>query len=311
MVIKTVKLGGTDASVSIFCLGTMYFGSKINRERSFSVLDQYMDAGGSFLDTSNNYAHWVGGCAGGESESLLGDWLKQRNVRSRVFLASKVGFQMPGVKRGLSSKQIEEECNKSLKRLGVDTIDLYYAHVDDRNTPMEETLEALNRLIQAGKIRYIGASNYMAWRMEEAHWISQTNDWAEFCCIQQRYTYLRPKAGAVFYPQVAANEDLLDYCRNRKLTMLAYSPLLGGAYERRDKSFPEQYVGPHNDSRLDALNAVADEKGATVNQIILAWMLHSNPIVLPLVAASSKEQLGENLAALEIHLTSGDMDRLK
>jgi aryl-alcohol dehydrogenase-like predicted oxidoreductase len=236
--------------------------------------------------------------------------MQERKNRDRMFLATKVGFQYPGVERGLRAGQIETECEKSLKRLGIDTIDLYYAHVDDRNTPMEETLEAFNRLVKAGKVRLIGASNFLAWRMEEAHWVSQTHGWAEYCCIQQRYSYIRPKPGASFDPQIAANDDLLDYCRARGITMLAYSPLLTGAYTRADRSFAEQYLGPDTDARVAALNAVAGEVGATLNQVVYAWMMQSDPLVIPLVATSTAEQIRENLGALEIKLSAEQMARL-
>lgn len=307
---RTVPLGNTGVQVSVFCLGTMYFGSSTDTTTSYQLLDQYVEAGGSFLDTANIYARWVPGYVGGESETLLGRWMRERNARSKLFLASKVGFEMPGVERGLRASQIEEECEKSLKRLGVDTIDLYYAHCDDRNTPVEETMEAFDKLVKAGKIRFIGASNFSAWRLEEARWVSQTHGWPEYCCIQQRYSYVRPKPGANFDPQVAANEDLLDYCKTRGITLLAYSPLLRGAYTRSDRPFPEQYVGPDTEARVAVLKAAAEEKRATANQIVLAWMIHSEPCVIPLVAASTTDQLRENLGALNIALGVDDMVRL-
>ena len=227
-----------------------------------------------------------------------------------MFIATKVGFQYSDAERGLRARQIEAECEKSLTRLGIDTIDLYYAHVDDRHTPMEETLEAFDRLVRTGKVRFIGASNFLAWRIEQARWISQQNDWAEYVGIQQRYTYLRPKPGATFDPQISANEDLVDYCRNRDITLLAYSPLLGGAYTRSDRHFSEQYLGPDGKARLATLRSVASEAGATLNQVILAWMVQGDPLVIPLVAASTLEQMEENLAALTVELNADQMARL-
>jgi aryl-alcohol dehydrogenase-like predicted oxidoreductase len=308
--VKSVPLGDSGVKVSAFCLGTMYFGTRNDKASSYRLLDQYVAAGGSFLDTANIYARWVAGYRGGESESLLGEWMQARKNRSQMFIASKVGFEYPGVERGLRADQIMAECDKSLKRMGVDTIDLYYAHVDDRDTPMEETLQAFDRLVQAGKVRWVGASNFLAWRLEKARWISQTNGWAGYCCVQQRYSYLRPKPGASFDPQIAANDDLLDYCRARGITMLAYSPLLSGAYTRPERAFQEQYLGADSDARLQALTAVAGELGATLNEAILAWMVQSDPPVIPLVAASTAEQMQENLAALEITLDAEQMARL-
>ena len=304
---KTVQLSQSGVEVSIYCLGAMYFGSRTDKTMSYRLLDQYVAAGGSFLDTANIYAWWVPGFKGTESETLLGEWLRERKNRAQMFIASKVGFGYQEVERSLRARQIETECEGSLKCLGIDTIDLYYAHVDDRNTPQEETLEAFDRLVKAGKVRLIGASNFLAWRLEEARWISQTHGWAEYCCIQQRYSYVRPKPGASFDPQLAANDDLLDYCRGRALTLLAYSPLLGGAYTRPDRPFAEQYLGPDTDARLKVLKKVAQEVGATLNQVVLAWMVQSDPVVIPLVAASTPQQMQENLEALEIKLSAEQM----
>jgi len=307
---RTVQLGRTGVQVSAFCLGTMYLGSREDAATSYRLLDQYVDAGGFFLDTANTYARWLPGCKGGESETLLGQWMHDRGNRARMFVATKVGFAYPGVERGLRAHQIETECEKSLKRLNTDYIDLYQAHVDDRNTPMEETLEAFDRLVRAGKVRFIGASNFAVWRLEEARCVSRAHGWAEYCSIQQHYSYLRPKPGASFAPQVAANPDLLDYCRVRGVTLLAYSPLLGGAYTRPDRSFPPQYQGADSEARLAVLRAVAREVGATANQVVLAWMAQHDPPVIPLVAASTPEQLRENLDALALTLSPDQLARL-
>lgn len=307
---KTVSLGHTGIPVSALCLGAMYFGTRQDKATSYRLLDQYVDAGGFFIDTANIYSHWVPGFKGQESEALLGCWMQERNNRSRLFIASKVGFQYGSVPRGLTAQLIEAECEKSLKLLGVDTIDLYYAHVDDRDTSLAESLEAFDRLVKAGKVRTIGASNFTAWRLEQAHWSSYVHGWAEYCCVQQRHTYLRPRAGTNFGAQLAVNDDLLDYCRSREITLLAYSALLSGAYTRPDRSFGAQYQSPDNEARLAVLRQVAAEKNATPNQIVLAWMLHSDPFVLPLIAASTAEQMDENIRALEIELSAEDMARL-
>lgn len=307
---KKVQLGNTGEMVSSLCLGAMYFGTRQNKEESFALLDQYMEAGGNFIDTANIYAYWVPNGNGGESETVVGQWIKARGNRDEVLIATKVGFDYQDVPRSLKANIIEEECNKSLKRLGLETIDLYYAHNDDRSTPLDETLEAFHRLVQAGKVRYIGASNYLAWRLEEARLTSQQNEWPTYQCIQQRHTYLRKKPGTNFYPQVAVNDDLLDYCRNRDITLLAYSALLSGAYVREDRPFEHKYLSQDTDNRLAALKSVAAETNATLNQVILAWMLRNHPPAIPLIAASSKDQMDENLAALEITLTDAQMERL-
>ena len=307
---QTLSLGKTGIEVSELCLGAMNFGTRNDRATSYRMLDMYLDAGGTFIDTANIYAHWVQGWHGGESETLLGEWMRERGNRSRLFIASKVGFNYSEIPRGLSASRIEEECNKSLRRMGIETIDLYYAHVDDRQTPLEETLAAFDRLVRAGKVRYVGASNYRAWRLEQARWISQVNGWAEFCCIQQRYTYLPARPGVSTAPQLVANEDLVDYCRAGGLRLLAYSSLLAGAYTRDDRPLPHEYRSGDNDARLQALRAVAAETGATPNQVILAWMLHSEPAVIPVMAASTEDQMHENLGALDVKLSAEQMQRL-
>jgi aryl-alcohol dehydrogenase-like predicted oxidoreductase len=307
---KTILLGNTGVNVSTFCFGAMYLGTKQNETESFRLLDKFVEAGGNFIDTANIYAHWIPGGKGGDSETTLGAWIKDRKNRHNIFIASKVGFQYGDVQRSLRAEVIEEECAKSLKRLGVDTIDLFYAHNDERTTPLEETLEAFDRLVKSGMIRFIGASNYRAWRLEEARWISQSKGLPEYCCIQQRHSYLRKKHGTTFDPQITLNTDLLDYCRNRNVTPLAYSALFSGAYTRSDRSFPEQYLGTDSDNRLAALNKIGSEVGATPNQVVLAWMMQSDPPVVPLIAASTEDQLQENIDSLEINLSSRQLERL-
>jgi aryl-alcohol dehydrogenase-like predicted oxidoreductase len=227
-----------------------------------------------------------------------------------LFIATKVGFGYGDVAVGLSARQVEDECNKSLKRLQTETIDLYYAHVDDRNTPLEETLQAFDRLVKAGKVRFIGASNYLAWRLEQAKWISQVNGWAAFCCVQQRHTYLKLRPGASVAPQVMTNDDLLNYCKNTGMTLLPYTALEGGSYTRADRPFSDKFLMPDNDRRLETLRAIAQECGVTVNQVVLAWMLQSSTPIIPLIAASDEPRLRENIGALEVRLTAEQMTRL-
>jgi aryl-alcohol dehydrogenase-like predicted oxidoreductase len=308
---KTMPLGSTGVEVSALCLGTMKFGTANDRATSYAMLDQYTGAGGTFLDTANGYAHWLTEAAtGGDSERLLGEWMRERGNRDQLFVASKVGFDYPDAVRGLRAHQIEEECNKSLKRMGIETIDLYYAHKDDPNTPLEETLAAFDKLVQVGKVRFIGASNYFAWRLEEAHWTSQTNGWAEYCCLQQRYSYLRPGPRMTLGNHVLATEDIFDFAQRRNITVLAFSAMLGGSFFRSDRVLREEYIGPDSDARLTTLNEVAQETAATPSQVVLAWMLHSTPAVLPLISASTAPVMADNLGALDVILTAEQMQRL-
>ena len=308
---KTVTLGHSGIAVSELCLGILPFGTKVDEGTSFAILDAYYEAGGRFIDTANNYSRWHAGGIGIESEATLGKWLKARGNRDNLVIATKVGFNRADIGPSLSRRTIEAEIAGSLARLGTDTVDLYYAHADIRTDPLEETLETFDALVRAGKVRALGCSNYRAWRIEKARGISRTHGWAEYCCVQQRHTYLQPRPGADFGAQVSSNEDLLDYCReDRGFRLLAYSPLLAGAYTRPDKKLPGQYVGVEAGARLTALAQVATECSATPNQVIYAWMLQGNPAVIPLTAPTSLAQLRENLGALNIRLSPDQLQRL-
>jgi aryl-alcohol dehydrogenase-like predicted oxidoreductase len=298
---RTVPLGEAGVEVSALCLGCMFFGTRVDEESSMRLLDRYTEAGGAFLDTANNYAFWVPGGRGGESEALLGRWMRRRGNRDRLFLATKVGGA-PG--EDLSRPAIRAAAEASLRRLGTDHVDLYYAHVDHRTVALDETLEAFDELVTAGKVRHIGCSNYAAWRIESARRISQARGLVRYCCVQQRHTYLRPRAGTRFETQLAADEGLLDFCRaNPEVALLAYSPLLSGAYTVRGREIPAQYRGPDTKARLAVLRHVAHDAGASANQVVLAWLMATTPAAIPLIAASNDEQLDDNLSALAVELS--------
>ncbi len=307
---RKLKLGTSDVEVSALCFGTDLIGSRIDRQTSFRLLDLFHENGGTFVDTGNFYAAWLPGCKGGESETTIGSWMKERGNRHEVAIASKIGFDYPGCQGGLSAAEIERECEKSLRRLATDRLDLYYAHRDDPETPLEETMEAFDRLIRAGKVRAIGASNLRAWRIAEANAVARDHAWARYAVVEQRHTYLRPRHGADFGPQVCINEDLKGYCRSRDIALIAYSTLLQGAYTRPDRPVPAQYAGPDAEVRLEALRGVADETGATLNQIVVAWMLQSDPPILPIIAGSRPGQVIENIGALKIRLSEDQLRRL-
>jgi aryl-alcohol dehydrogenase-like predicted oxidoreductase len=307
---KTVQLGQTGAQVSALCLGVMYYGTSVSEADAYHLLDSYVDAGGAFIDTANVYARWVEGFSGGESETLLGRWMRERQNRDQLFIATKMGAPYRDVPRSLKSQYIEQECEKSLKRLGIETIDLYYAHTDDRDTPQEETMAAFDRLVTAGKVCHLGASNFPAWRLESAYRLCEANGWARHCCVQQRHSYLVPRARVKPAVHTFANEDLLDYVQFRGLSLVAYSPLAKGAYSRPDREFPNVYTGPDNRARLAMLRTVSEEVGGTANQVVLAWLMHSSPAVIPLFSASTRAQMNENLGALGIELSAEQMQRL-
>jgi aryl-alcohol dehydrogenase-like predicted oxidoreductase len=307
---QKVKLGNSDVEVSVLCFGTDLIGSKIDQETSFRLLDLFHEQGGTFIDTGNFYAAWLPGCQGGESESTIGQWMKDRGARNQMVISSKLGFDYPGCAGGLSAAEIERECEKSLRRLQTERLDLLYAHRDDPQAPLEETMAAFERLVRAGKVGAIGASNLRVWRIAEANTISRIHGWARYSVVEQRHTYLRPRHGADFGPQICINEDLKEYCRSWGLSLVGYSVLLQGAYTRSDRVVPAQYAGPEADMRLAALQEVAREVGADANQVIIAWMCQSDPPVLPIIAGSRAEQLRQNIAALEICLNQDQMQRL-
>ena len=306
----TVPLGTTRAAVSAMALGTAYFGTTVSEDAAFAVLDAYVATGGTFIDTANMYAGWVPGGRGGESEAVVGRWMKDRRNRFRLFVATKVGLPYDGVAEGLRAATIREECERSLKRLGVEQIDLYYTHRDDRATPAEEFMAALDGLVRQGKVRHLGASNITAWRLVECNWIARTRGLAEYACLQQRFTYLRPRPNVDFAPQVPVTEEMLDCLRAHGMPLVCYGPLLKGTIDHPTKPLDPRYAWADTDARLAALRAVVAEVGATANQTILAWMLRLSPRVIPLFSASRPGQVRENLAALNVRLTNEQMARL-
>ena len=308
---KSIGLGHSNEMVSAICLGILQMGTRIDRDSSYAILDAYYEAGGRFIDTANNYSRWHSNGIGTESESMLGSWMRDRGNRDELFIATKVGFNRTDIGPSLSAETIAAESEGSLERLGTDHIDLYYAHADIRSDPLLPALAAFNDLVVTGKVRFLGCSNYLAWRIERARNLSRNNGWSEYCCVQQRYTYLRPRPGASFAPQISGNDDLIDYCRdNRGFRMLAYSPLLNGAYTTQSKSLPEVYLGSDSGARLECLDAVAKERNANRNQILYAWLMGGDPAIIPLTAPTSVAQLETNLQSIDIELNADEMSRL-
>lgn len=309
---RTMELGQSGIQVTELGYGCMMFGPKLEEEAAYRQLDAYLDRGGNLLDTANIYGRRKidGTGRAGRSEEIIGSWLKQRGGRDRVVLASKVGFAYPGISYGTSARQIQEECEKTLRRLQTDYLDLYYLHTDDRDTPLEETLSAMDALVRAGKVRAVGASNFSAWRLERARNLCQANHWAPICCIQQRYSYLRPKPDSVFPGQKYVTEDLREYVKDTGITLLAYCPLLKGAYVNPEKSFLEQYVGADARARLAALDQVSRESGYSKVQLIYYWLLHQDPAAIPLVTTTTMEQFQEAMGTLEVHLSPEQLEFL-
>jgi aryl-alcohol dehydrogenase-like predicted oxidoreductase len=308
--VKKHRLGKSGLEVSALAMGSDLIGSKIAAQDAFRLFDFYHSRGGNFIDTANMYACWLPGFQGGESETTIGAWMKERGNRSKLVVSSKLAFDYGESKGGLTAAEIVRECERSLKRLQTDYLDLYYAHRDDREVGLEETMKAFDGLVKAGKVRAIGASNVALWRIAEANQVARQNGWAEYSVVQQRYTYLRPRHGADFGPQIFISEELKDFARSHGVGLVGYSILLQGAYVRADREIPVQFAGPDSDDRLAELRKVAAEVGCTPPQAIIAWMRQSDPAVLPIIAGSKVEQLQENIAGLEVRLSAEQMKRL-
>jgi aryl-alcohol dehydrogenase-like predicted oxidoreductase len=307
-------VGGSGTRISELCLGAMPFGTTVDEKTSFAILDRFVEAGGTTIDTANCYSFWVPGGRGGESETVLGRWLASRGGRDGLVLASKVGSGLApgGGAEGLAPDVIREQLAGSLRRLGVDHLDLYYSHREDRDTPDEETLAAFHEAVTEGKVRNLGASNHAAWRLAETRAVASARGWTPYTVVQQRYSYLLPRP-ATTLPEgghVHASEELLDYVRTRGLTLFAYSTLLWGSYTRDDKPLPEHYEHPGTQRRLAALREVAAELGVTPNQVVLAWLTGGDPAVVPIIGVSSVEQLDECLGAAGLELPSELRKRL-
>ncbi|MGI5492135.1 aldo/keto reductase [Microtetraspora malaysiensis] len=287
-------------------LGALPFGTMVDEATSFAILDRFAESGGTVVDTSNNYSFWIPGATGDESERTVGRWLASRRVRDRITVSTKCGARptVPGdttldSAEGLSAATVREAAEGSLRRLGLDRLDVYWAHIEDRSVPLEETVEALGELAAAGKVDVLGASNHPAWRVERARRIAADLGRTPYTCLQLRHSYLRPRPG-VRLPEgghVQANEETLDYVRSEPdLTLWAYSSLLSGAYTA--KPLPELYDHPGTARRLAALDGVARELGATRNQVVLAWLRAQD--ILPIVGASSVAQLDELLVEVDL-----------
>ncbi|MEV5593757.1 aldo/keto reductase [Streptomyces sp. NPDC052496] len=311
--------GGQGPTVSAVCLGTLPFGTTVDEETSYAVLDRFAEAGGTFVDTADNYACWVPGATGDESELLLGRWLRSRGARDRTVLATKVGArpdpsrgpEWPANLAGLGEKAVRAGIDGSLRRLGTDRVDLYYAHVEDRGVPLEETVGALADLVRDGSVGVLGASNHATWRLAEARRIAGARDLPGFRAVQQRYTYLRPRPGAEPGLQRETDEELLDYAAaHDDLTLLGYSTLMHGGYARPGKPLPERYDHPGSAARMRVVHEVAAEAGATVNQVVLAWLMGGRVPVVPVLGVSSVTQLDECLAALDLQLDAAQRARL-
>jgi aryl-alcohol dehydrogenase-like predicted oxidoreductase len=292
--------------VSVLSLGAMRFGTTTDEEMSFAILDRYAAAGGNFIDTSNNYLFFVNGTQGGESEALLGRWRASRGIGDEIVIATKVGarpvapaadFRTP--REGLSPGAIREASERSRERLGVERLDLYYAHVPDQaGVPLEEQAAAFGELVADGMFGLLGLSNHWAWQVERARGLATAAGSARADVLQYHHTYLRMRTDIPdlrFSPDGeigAADGSILSYLRAEPgMTLVAYSPLLNGAYARPGQKPDRAYDHPGTRARIEALDRVVKETGATANQVVLSWLTGGDLPVVALIGASSVAQL--------------------
>jgi aryl-alcohol dehydrogenase-like predicted oxidoreductase len=307
---RITRLGNTGLDVFPLCLGGNVFGWTLDEERSFAVLDAYVRAGGNFIDTADTYGR-AGPGGAGESERIIGRWMAARGNRQELVIATKVG--MSADLPGLSEATIRQAIEGSLGRLGIETVDLYYAHRDDLDTPLDEALRAFDALAREGKIRYAGASNFSAARLSEALRIGEREGMARFVALQPHYNLLERRQ---------YEGELAAVCKQQGVACVPYFGLargfLTGKY-RRDGRAPagprasgvrESYFNERGFAVLDALDVIAGERGTTVAAVSLAWLAAQPTVLAPIASATSPAQLAELLPSVGLELSHEELERL-
>lgn len=309
---KKRRLGDSDLEAAPLAFGGNVFGWTADEKMSFKLLDAFVDAGFNLIDTADVYSHWAPGNRGGESETVIGKWLQSGGKRDKVLIATKVGKEMAPDKKGLSRSYILEAVEDSLRRLRTDTIDLYQSHDDDKQTPLEETLEAYDRLVKEGKVRFIGASNYGASRLEEALDTSGEHGYPRYQSLQPLYN---------LYERAAFEKELRPVCRKRNVGVITFfslaSGFLTGKYRSKDDltgraraDMVKKYLDDRGMRILAALDRVADREGLTPVKVALAWLIAQPVVTAPIASATSLEQLQELIEAVSVELDKSSMDIL-
>lgn len=310
------RLGRTGLKVSALCLGTMTFGWSADRETSFAIMNAAVEAGINFFDTADIYSYWISGNKGGESETLIGEWFRQHD-RDSIVLATKVrGPMWSGPNgEGLSRAHILRGVEDSLRRLGTDYIDLYQVHYPDEETPLEETLSALDVLVRQGKVRYIGFSNYSAWLAVKSLWVSDKYGYAPFVCSQPHYSLLHRR-------EFELEQEAM--CLSEGIAVIPYSPLaagfLTGKYTRANRTpdtsrqesglIRELTASNQAYDALDLVQEIASGHSVPMAHVALAWLLARPSITAPIIGARTVEQLREVASAADLVLTASEIDRL-
>jgi aryl-alcohol dehydrogenase-like predicted oxidoreductase len=303
-------LGRSTLKISPVCLGGNVFGWTVDEPTSFSILDAWLDAGFNFVDTADVYSRWAPGHAGGESETIIGKWLKASGKRDKVILATKVGMDMGDGRIGLKPAYIRQAVEDSLRRLQTDRIDLYQAHKDDESTPLDQTLECFGALVKEGKVRVIGASNYSAPRLREALDTSARLGLPRYESLQPLYN---------LYDRAVYEQELEPLCREQGVGVINFYALaagfLTGKYRKsadaekspRGKNTVDRYLNDRGRRILAALDTVAGRTRSKPGQVAIAWLLARPSVTAPIASASSLAQLAELEAALRIKVSAEDI----
>ncbi|MCD8739618.1 aldo/keto reductase [Mucilaginibacter roseus] len=303
------EIGKSGLMVKPFAFGGNVFGWTADEKRSFELLDAFVDKGFNLVDTADVYSYWVPGNKGGESETIIGNWLKSTGKRDKIVLATKVGKPMGEGMKGLSKNYINQAVEASLRRLQTDYIDLYQSHDDDKDTPLAETMQAFDQLIKEGKVRAIGASNFKADRLAEAIKVSEENGFAAYQSLQPEYNlYDRESFEAEFQP----------LCLEKGLGVITYyslaSGFLTGKYRSEDDLNKSQrgggikkYLNSRGQAILEALDEVAAKHNVPLATISIAWLIAQPGVTAPIASATSVEQLTEIAKAAEINLSTEDV----
>jgi len=310
------KLGRTGLKVSELCMGTMQFGWTADEDLSYKILSESFEQGINFIDTADVYSRWVEGNPGGIAEEIIGRWMKKSGIpRDRLVIATKVRGRMgegPNAE-GLSRVHIFRAVEASLARLQIDCIDLYQTHYPDDSTPIEETLRALDDLVRQGKVRYIGCSNYNAWKLMQALWTSDSHGYARFDSLQPHYSLVH---------RAEFERELAEVSQTYGIGVIPYSPLAGGFLTgkyRREDPVPEsdrasgvkrRYFNDKGWHVLEAAEEVALSRGASISQVALAWQLAKPVITSPIIGPRSLDQLEDNLGAAGLRLSEEEISRL-
>jgi aryl-alcohol dehydrogenase-like predicted oxidoreductase len=306
------QLGNSGIQVAPLMLGANVFGWTADEPTSFKILDAFVAAGLNFIDTADSYSTWVSGHSGGESETIIGNWFKRSGKRDQIIIATKVGSEIPGQGKGLSRAWIMRQAEASLKRLQTDYIDLYQSHRDDPNTPVDETLEAYAQLVQQGKVRVIGCSNFTAERIQESLAASRKHSWPRYESLQPNYN---------LYERAPYESTLEPVVLQEKMGVIPYYSLASGFLTGKYRSEADLSKSPRGQAAkkylndrgfriLQALDQVAEKRQATPAQVALAWLMARPSITAPIASATSVQQLNDLARATQLELDRGSIELL-